>query len=277
MRAIELYHVKGNGWNDIGYNSLVDRFGQVFEGRAGGIDRNVVGAHAKGFNTGSFGIAVMGNYRTAAPAGRRATRSSSRSPGGSTSRTSTRSHVHWISGGNRSSGPGKPVLLRAVSGHRDTGFTTCPGERLYDQMPTIAHRVAATGLPKLYAPAVDGRSGGTSLHGAGSPRPAPGRSRCRRERREVAPRRGHGRGRRRGPGTRPAPPLRRYAWTIEAGPDDAAGGGHVRLGAPPLAPRRSPVPVLSALTVAPPVISPDGDGLADARRRSRTRSARARR
>ena len=62
VRGIELYHVRGNGWNDIGYNFLVDKYGQVFEGRAGGIERNVIGAHAQGFNTGSTGIAVIGNY-----------------------------------------------------------------------------------------------------------------------------------------------------------------------------------------------------------------------
>ena len=67
VRAIEIYHVKGNGWNDIGYNFLVDKYGQVFEGRYGGIDRNVVGAHAEGFNTGSVGIALLGNYDSAAP------------------------------------------------------------------------------------------------------------------------------------------------------------------------------------------------------------------
>ena len=62
VRAIQLYHVRGNGWDDVGYNFLVDRYGQVFEGRFGGIERNVIGAHAQGFNTGSVGVALLGNY-----------------------------------------------------------------------------------------------------------------------------------------------------------------------------------------------------------------------
>ena len=66
VRGIELYHVRGNHWNDIGYNFLVDRYGQVFEGRAGGVDRNVIGAQAQGFNTGSVGVALIGNYQSAA-------------------------------------------------------------------------------------------------------------------------------------------------------------------------------------------------------------------
>src|SRR5712691_3233163 len=67
IRGIEIYHVKGNGWNDIGYNFLVEKYGQIFEGRYGGVDKNVIGAHAEGFNTGSTGVAVIGTYDNAAP------------------------------------------------------------------------------------------------------------------------------------------------------------------------------------------------------------------
>ena len=69
VRGIEIYHVKGNGWNDIGYNFLVDKYGQVFEGRYGGVDRPVIGAHAEGFNTGSVGVAVIGDYDSTRSAG----------------------------------------------------------------------------------------------------------------------------------------------------------------------------------------------------------------
>jgi hypothetical protein len=163
VRAIELYHVKGNGWNDIGYNALVDRFGTVYEGRAGGVDRNVVGAHAKGFNTGSFGIAVMGDFRTvdppAAAVDALVKTLAWRLDLGHVDPLGT---FNGISSGNERFGPGIPVFLRAISGHRDTGLTTCPGQRLYDLIPGIAKRVAALGLPKLYAPSVSAdESGGT--------------------------------------------------------------------------------------------------------------------
>jgi hypothetical protein len=163
VRAIEVYHVKGNGWNDIGYNALVDRFGTVYEGRAGGIDKNVVGAHAKGFNTGSFGIAVMGDFRTVAPPAAAVdalVRTLAwRLDLGHVDPLST---FNGISSGNERFAAGIPVFLRAVSGHRDTGLTTCPGQRLYDLIPAIAKRVAALGLPKLYAPAATAdESGGT--------------------------------------------------------------------------------------------------------------------
>ncbi|MCP9486672.1 MAG: N-acetylmuramoyl-L-alanine amidase [Gaiellaceae bacterium MAG52_C11] len=157
VRAIQVYHVKGNGWNDIGYNFLVDRFGKVFEGRGGGIDENVVGAHAEGFNTGSVGVAVLGEYGSLAVA--QAARDSLarllawRLDAAHIDPLST---LSFISNGNQRFPSGVPVFLRVVSGHRDTGFTDCPGTALYSLLNGLAGSVQAVGLPKLYAPLVTG-------------------------------------------------------------------------------------------------------------------------
>ncbi len=161
VRGIELYHVQGNGWNDIGYNFLVDKYGQIFEGRYGGIDRPVVGAHAQGFNTGSVGIAVLGDYSssTISDAARKALVEllAWRLDVAHVDPLST---LTWISGGNPRFPAGIPVFLRAISGHRDTNFTDCPGTAFYQQLPEIAREVALTGAPKLYAPDVSGSLGG---------------------------------------------------------------------------------------------------------------------
>ena len=167
VRGIEIYHVKGNGWNDIGYNFLVDKYGQVFEGRYGGVDKNVIGAHAEGFNTGSFGVALLGTYTSVAPP--------------AVAQTALETLLAWrldvahvdplssvtvASGGNARFAAGVPVVLRAVSGHRDTGFTSCPGNALYARLGKIASAAAAAGLPKLYAPSVHGQIGGPVEFGA---------------------------------------------------------------------------------------------------------------
>lgn len=67
MRSIYHFHAVSRGWGDIGYNVLVDRFGQAWEGRAGGLDRIVVGAHAGGFNTGTAGISMIGDFTGTQP------------------------------------------------------------------------------------------------------------------------------------------------------------------------------------------------------------------
>jgi hypothetical protein len=60
VRGIYAYHVKSNGWSDIGYNFLVDRFGRAYEGRAGGMDSSSSGSHTGGFNKDSFAVSLLG-------------------------------------------------------------------------------------------------------------------------------------------------------------------------------------------------------------------------
>ncbi len=128
VKGIQLFHVQGNGWNDIGYNFLVDRFGTIYEGRFGGVVRNVIGAHAKGFNTGSVGVALLGTYGDSAPS-----RAAQDALAELLAWRLDLAHVDplgvltVLSGGNERFPASVPVLLRAVSGHRDTGYTECPG------------------------------------------------------------------------------------------------------------------------------------------------------
>ena len=144
VRGIEIYHVKGNGWNDIGYNFLVDKYGQVFEGRYGGVDRH---GHRRARRR------VQHRFR----GGRSARHATARAAPPKVARTALANllawrldiaHVDptstltWVSGGNERFAAGVPVVLRAVSGHRDTGFTTCPGAALYAQLRAIAQQAA---------------------------------------------------------------------------------------------------------------------------------------
>ena len=161
VRGIQRYHVLANGWDDIGYNFLIDKYGQIFEGRFGGIDKNVVGAHAQGFNTGSTGIALIGNYGATSitPAARTAlTRLLAWRL--DVAHVDPLSTLTWRSTGNPKYPAGRNVTLRTISGHRDTGYTTCPGSRLYAELPAITRAVNGLGLPKIYFPAVTGGPGG---------------------------------------------------------------------------------------------------------------------
>ncbi|MDX6631361.1 MAG: hypothetical protein QOH00_3607 [Gaiellales bacterium] len=150
IRAIYTYHVRSNGWNDIGYNFLVDAYGRVYEGRGGGIDRPVIGAQTEGFNTGSVGIAVIGNGSLA--------------PLSAAARDALVNLIAWrldvahvdplgqatmMSGGTARFAAGKSVSLRVVSGHRDANATDCPGTFIYAALDGIAAAAQATGTPKI--------------------------------------------------------------------------------------------------------------------------------
>jgi hypothetical protein len=256
VRAIEIYHVLGNGWDDIGYNFLVDKYGQVFEGRYGGIDRNVVGAHAQGFNTGSAGVALLGTYTSRAPSAA-ALRSLEALLAWrlDLAHVDPRSSLTYISGGNPRFAAGAPVFLRAISGHRDTGFTTCPGYALYRRLPTIARAVAAVGLPKLYTPAVTGRIPGRVRFRARLSSPLPWTVTVTDKLGTILAT---------GSGTKAAVDWTwdatlygrgTYFWSISAGTGVRPATGSLGAKPPPLR--------ISAVAATPPVISPNGDGIDD--------------
>lgn len=153
LRSIYAYHAVSRGWGDIGYNYIVDKFGRVFEGRYGG--STVVGAHAGGFNTGTLGVSMLGDYTSVEPppvmlesvAAIMAWKLSlyGVNPYGTTQLTSG-------GGGTARYGAGTVVTLPTIFAHRDVGTTTCPGQAAYNRMAQLRDMVAARYTPIAGSP-----------------------------------------------------------------------------------------------------------------------------
>ncbi|MEH0419194.1 peptidoglycan recognition protein family protein [Streptomyces sp. B21-083] len=143
IRGIYRYHVVSSGWRDIGYNFLVDRCGNIYEGRAGGLAKPVMGAHTLGFNTDSMGIAVLGTFVNSKP---------SKAAVGAIARLTAwklglyggnpNGKTYLKSGGGNLYPKGKNVRLNVISGHRDGFATECPGRLLYARLGS-ARKTAA--------------------------------------------------------------------------------------------------------------------------------------
>jgi hypothetical protein len=138
--AICRYHRNSNGWDDIGYNVLVDKYGVLYEGRAGGLDKAVIGAQAQGFNAQTAGISSIGDHSAVAATPQEL--------------DAIARYIRWklpvhgqpvsgpvtiaSSGGSLTRYPaGAQATLQRVIGHRDTGNTACPGNALYAQLPEL--------------------------------------------------------------------------------------------------------------------------------------------
>ncbi|MER7374323.1 peptidoglycan recognition protein family protein [Streptomyces lanatus] len=137
IRGIYRYHVMSMRWRDIGYNFLVDKCGNIYEGRAGGVAKPVLGAHTLGFNSNSMGIAVLGSYGAKKP-----TAATLRAIARLTAwklglyGANPRGKTYLTSGGGSGNlyRKGKTVRLNVVSGHRDSFATECPGWQLYRRL-----------------------------------------------------------------------------------------------------------------------------------------------
>lgn len=144
IRAIHTYHVKSRKWGDIGYNFVVDKCGTVFEGRRGGAELNVLGAHTFGFNTDSFGVVVLGTYSTKA-ASAAAIRSLAHLAAWKlgAEAADTGGQVLLESRADNRYQVGNQVIFGRIAAHRDGVLTECPGNALYRQVPEIRRQAAA--------------------------------------------------------------------------------------------------------------------------------------
>ncbi|MET9493257.1 N-acetylmuramoyl-L-alanine amidase [Streptomyces sp. NPDC006552] len=151
LRQIQQEHV-AKGYYDIGYNFVVDRCGQIFEGRTGGMDLPVHGAHDYGFNTDTVGISYIGNFESAKPTkaaldaiARVAAWKFGQYGIKATSNVTLTSNGDLNVDGNKVA-LGKTITLPRVFGHKDTNATLCPGANLYPKLSRIRTLAAAPGI-----------------------------------------------------------------------------------------------------------------------------------
>lgn len=140
VRSIWVLHVQGNGWNDIGYNYLIDPNGALYEGRAGG--DGVLGAHFSGVNGGTMGVALLGTYIDIPPPApmMETLKSTLAWQASKWHLDPTDENLHAASG----------LVLPVISGHRDAGIspkatstTECPGNTAYSSLVEIRKEVLA--------------------------------------------------------------------------------------------------------------------------------------
>ncbi|MGH3431125.1 MAG: peptidoglycan recognition protein family protein, partial [Mycobacteriales bacterium] len=144
LRSIYRYQAIDRGWGDIGYNIIVDKYGRAWEGRAGGVDKPVIGAHAEGFNSGTAGITLIGNYVTSKPTPQaldtlaRAIAYKLGPP-----KVDPMGTISLTGGPGPRYAKGATVTIPAVIGHEAVGRTACPGKNLDAALPDLRKRAKA--------------------------------------------------------------------------------------------------------------------------------------
>ena len=141
VRGIWNYHANTLGWGDIGYHALVDKYGNIYEGHAGGMDRGPQGAHVGSFNQNTWGVSMLGNYQEAQPTPE-ALRAMGEIIGWKAAVAGfdpNGSSYHYAEGNFQGSKyrAGEGAMFPNINAHRDFHYNTCPGDNLYAKLPTI--------------------------------------------------------------------------------------------------------------------------------------------
>jgi uncharacterized protein with LGFP repeats len=160
VRAIYSYHTRSLGHSDIDYNFVVDRFGRLYEGRAGGMDKPVLGAHTAGFNEHTFAVVALGNFETFRPSAT----DMSAIRGSIAKLFAWKLGLHGVNPGSTarlvSAGykkatrypAGTVAEIPAISSHQTVNFTACPGTHLQAQLPAIRELAVRHSVVVLSAP-----------------------------------------------------------------------------------------------------------------------------
>ncbi|OLO67347.1 N-acetylmuramoyl-L-alanine amidase, partial [Actinomyces oris] len=151
VRGIYYYHAVVLDWGDIGYNFLVDKFGTVFEGRSGSVAAPAgtmsIGAHARGVNTGTMGISMMGDYSTVSPSDAQLS-AVGKMAGWFLKRAGISDVTGWAGlhvWTTERYQAGSTISMPRILGHRDVGYTTCPGNVGYSKLGAIRAIAKAQG------------------------------------------------------------------------------------------------------------------------------------
>ncbi|MGW0998357.1 FG-GAP-like repeat-containing protein [Streptomyces sp. NPDC002523] len=170
VRSIQVFHVKTQGWGDIGYNFVVDRCGQIFEGSKGGVDNPVKARHTLGFNPETVGISLLGNMETAKPTPA-ALAAISRIAGwklglyGADPLSKTTLTAEFDNGRYTA---GQQVETDRITSHQDLMSTACPGANLHDRLADL-RKLATSPTASAARPTADVNGDGAADLVAGLP------------------------------------------------------------------------------------------------------------
>ncbi len=127
VKSIQDFHIDGRGWTDIAYHFLIDKAGNIFQGRP----ETVIGAHVMNHNTGNLGVCILGCYHpsyTAYPCNDQLTQES---------RDAAVHLFAWLA-------DKFDYKDRVLLGHRDYydyEHTSCPGNNIHRLLPEIREEI----------------------------------------------------------------------------------------------------------------------------------------
>lgn len=132
VRSFWNQHVNVNGWDDVGYNYLIDPNGVIYEGRG----NNIRGAHFCAKNSNTMGVCVIGDFTNVQP--------SAAALGSLSKLLAWKLCENSLGGLIESFHPQSNAQLHTIAGHRQGCATACPGDAFFPTFPAVRQRAVDT-------------------------------------------------------------------------------------------------------------------------------------